>query len=130
MLTMTNREVIADLYRAFIEEDPAPVLAAFNENSVWTESGNTARSGVFRGVAEIALHALHCKKLTDGTMGTEVQEILVGERFVVVVERALALRNGTSLNMLCNTVYEMADGVIAQVQVLPYDPEAWNEFWS
>lgn len=127
---MTNRNLIANLYQAFIDEDPEPVLAAFTEDSVWTESGNTERSGVFRGVTEIAQHALDCKKLTDNTMGTEVLDILVGERYVVVVERSLALRNGTSLNMLCNTVCEMAGSVIAHVHVLPYDPDAWNAFWS
>jgi ketosteroid isomerase-like protein len=127
---MTNHHVIADLYKSFLNDDPEPALAAFGDDSVWVEPGDNARSGVFRGVVEIARHAIECKRLTDGTWGTDVVEIVGGDKYVIVVERSLALRNGTSLNMVVNTVYEMTDGVVKEVRVLPYDCEAWNEFWS
>jgi ketosteroid isomerase-like protein len=127
---MSNRRVIADLYKSFLNDDPEPALAAFNDDSVWVESGDNERSGVFRGVVEIAQHAIHCQMLTDGTWGTDVVEIGGGDSCVIVIERSLALRNGTSLNMLVNTVYEMADGVVKEVRVLPYDAATWNTFWS
>ncbi len=127
---MSNRQVIADLYKSFLNDNPEPALAAFNDDSAWVEPGDNERSGVFRGVVEIAQHAIHCAKLTDGTWGTDVVEIIGGDEFVVVVERSLALRNGTSLNMLVNTVYEMADGVVKEVRVLPYDCDTWDAFWS
>ena len=130
MTSASNRKIIADLYESFVIDDPNPVLTAFNDDSVWTEPGSNARAGVFRGVAEITEHAAHCRSLTDGTIGTDVLEILAGERFVVVVERALALRNGTTLNMLCNDLYELADGVVTQFRIVPFDPPAWNAFWS
>jgi ketosteroid isomerase-like protein len=130
MQNMSNRQVIADLYKSFLNDDPEPALAAFNDDSVWVDTGDNERSGVYRGVVEIAQHALNCRRLTDGTWGTDVLEMLGGERFVVVVERALALRNGTSLNMMVNTVYAMTDGVINEIRVLPYDTETWNAFWS
>jgi hypothetical protein len=59
-----------------------------------------------------------------------VLEIVGGDKFVIVVERSLALRNGTSLNMLVNTVYEMSGGVVKEIRVLPYDCDVWNAFWS
>jgi uncharacterized protein len=127
---MSNRQVIVDVYKAFLTGDPVPALAAFNDASVWIEPGDNERSGVYRGVVEIAKHTLNCSDLTDGTFGTDVIEILDGEQFVVVVERMLALRNGTSLNMVVNTVFEMTNGVVTEMRVLPYDCEAWNEFWS
>jgi ketosteroid isomerase-like protein len=127
---MSNRQVIADLYKSFLNDDPEPALAAFNDESVWVDTGDNERSGVYRGVVEIAQHAIHCRKLTDGTWGTDVLEMLAGDRFVVVVERALALRNGRSLNMMVNTVYEMTNGVVNQLRVLPYDPQEWDAFWS
>jgi hypothetical protein len=127
---MSNRQVIADLYKSFLNDDPEPALAAFDDQSVWVEVGDNERSGVFRGVVEIAQHAINCGKLTDDTWGTDVLEIVGGDRFVIVVERSLALRNGTSLNMLVNTVYEMSGGVVKEIRVLPYDCDAWNAFWS
>jgi ketosteroid isomerase-like protein len=127
---MSNRQVIADLYKSFLNDDPEPALAAFDDQSIWVEVGDNERSGVFRGVVEIAQHAINCSKLTDDTWGTDVLEIVGGDRFVIVVERSLALRNGTSLNMLVNTVYEMSGGVVKEIRVLPYDCDAWNAFWS
>jgi ketosteroid isomerase-like protein len=126
----SNRQAIADLYDSFLSGDPAPALAAFSDRSVWIEPGDNARSGIYRGPQEIAEHTVKCREMTDGTWGTDVLEIVGGDRFVIVVERALALRNGTALNMICNTVYEMTNGVVCEMRVLPYDGDAWNEFWS
>jgi ketosteroid isomerase-like protein len=126
----SNREIIADLYRSFVSDDPNPMLAAFNDDSIWVEAGTNLRSGVYSGVSEIVRHSVDCRSLTDATIGTDVLEILAGERFVVVVERALALRNGTTLNMLCNDVFEMADGAVTHFRILPFDPGAWDAFWS
>jgi|KBSSwiStaDraftv2_1062776.scaffolds.fasta_scaffold03399_12 ketosteroid isomerase-like protein len=128
--TKTNRQAIEDLYASFEDHDRGPAYACFTDDTVWEEPAGNERSGVFRGVVEIALHAIHCRKLTDSTFGSEVLEILVGMRYVVVVERALGLRNGMALNMLVNTVFEMTDGVIHKVRVLPFDCQKWNEFWS
>ena len=119
---------IVDLYKSFLAD--ALVLTPFNHDSVWIETGDNVRSGIFRGQAEIGEHSLHCRQMTDGTLGTDVLEVLGGHNFVVVVERALALRNGTSLNMLCNTVFEIANGSIAEMRKLPFDPMVWDEFWS
>ncbi len=130
MSATSNRKAIAALYESFLNHDRTPAMAAFTDDTIWDEPDGNERSGQFRGVVEIALHAIHCRKLTDSTFGTDVLEILAGERHVVVIERSLALRNGTSLNMLVNTVYEMQDGIISKVRILPYDPEQWNEFWS
>ena len=91
MQNMSNRQVIADLYKSFLNHDPEPALATFNDDSVWVEPGDNERSGVFRGVVEIAQHAIHCKELTDGTWGTDVVEIVGGDTCVIVVERSLAL---------------------------------------
>jgi ketosteroid isomerase-like protein len=128
--SMTNRQVIEDLYKSFLTRDPEPALAAFTDESIWVEPGDNARAGVYRGVVEIAQHAEHCHQLCDGNWGTDVLETVVGDRYVVVVERALALRNGESMNMLVNTVYEMKNGVIISLNVLPYDCAEWNTFWS
>jgi ketosteroid isomerase-like protein len=68
--------------------------------------------------------------LTDGTIATKVKEILSGENYVAVVERATAKRKGGVLDMDCCSVYTMRDGKIAELRVLPFDAAAWDEFWS
>jgi hypothetical protein len=69
-------------------------------------------------------------ELTNGTLATEVQEIVGGEQYVVVVERATAERNGRSLDMLCATSYQMVDGMVAEIRVLPFDSQEWQRFWE
>jgi hypothetical protein len=69
-------------------------------------------------------------ELTDGTLATEVQEIVGGAQYVVAIERATAQRNGRSLDMLCATSYQIADGVVAEMQVLPFDSQEWQRFWE
>jgi hypothetical protein len=32
--------------------------------------------------------------------------------------------------MVVNTVFEMTDGIIHKVRILPFDPVEWNIFWS
>lgn len=31
---------------------------------------------------------------------------------------------------MCATVYEMADGAVAEIRVLPFDATVWEDFWS
>jgi ketosteroid isomerase-like protein len=127
---MTNGKAIANLYGSFLTRDPGPALAVFNDDSIWIEPGDNLRSGTYRGLAEIVKHADHCKEMVDGNWGTDVLEMLPGNRYVVVVEKALALRNGTSLNMVVNTIYEMPNGIVTSFRSLPFDPDEWDAFWA
>jgi ketosteroid isomerase-like protein len=102
----------------------------FNDQSVWVESGNNVRSGVFRGPQAIAEHTMSCMRLTDGPWGTAVQEMVGGDTYVIVVERARGQRNGKSLETMCCTMYEMADGAVAEMRVLPFNAKVWDDFWS
>jgi ketosteroid isomerase-like protein len=130
MESTSNLQVIVDLYAAFTTGNAAAMSRPFNDQSVWVEPGNNTRSGVFRGPQAIAEHTTNCMQLTDGTWGTDVQEIVGGDRYVIVVERALGQRNGKSLGMMCCTMYEMADGAVAEMRVLPFDAQVWDDFWS
>jgi ketosteroid isomerase-like protein len=128
--TRSNRQVIADAYQGIFEGDPDRSAVAFTDDSVWVHRDGNAISGNYRGAAEILAHTTNCWKMTDGTLRTEVLEILGGERFVVVIERLRAVRNGISLDTLINTVFEMTDGTVTTMRTLPTDVEVWNAFWA
>lgn len=130
MASKSNLQVILDLYAAFDTGDSEAMSRPFTDESVWVEPGNNLRSGVFRGQQGIFGHTMNCMELTGGTWATEVKEVVGGERHVVVLERALGQRNGKSLEMPCATVYDMVDGAITEMRVLPFDSEVWQDFWS
>jgi uncharacterized protein len=99
-------------------------------DSVWDEAGRNQRTGVYRGKEAILEDAMQLAVLTDGTIATTVKEILPGADHVAVLERATAKRNGRVLDMDCCSVYTLRDGKIAELHVLPFDADGWDEFWS
>jgi ketosteroid isomerase-like protein len=125
-----NHKMIQDLYDAYVSADLESILEPFNDESVWIELGENQRTGVFHGATGLLEHAMRSQELTDGTLTTEVQEIVGGEKYVVVIERATAQRDDRSLNMLCATTYQITDGTIAEVRVLPFDSQEWQRFWA
>jgi ketosteroid isomerase-like protein len=125
-----NLKLIQDLYGAYISGDLEAARRPFNDQSVWIELGDNQRTGVFRGATGLLERSMRNLELTDGTLTTEVQDIVGGEKYVVVVERASAQRNGRVLDMLCASSYQMADGMVAEVRVLPFDSQEWQRFWE
>jgi len=126
----TNHEVIQQLYGAYTSGDLEAIRRPFNDQSVWIELGDNQRTGVFHGATGLLEHSMRNLELTDGTLTTEVQEIVGGDQYVVVVERATAERNGRSLDMLCATSYHMVDGMVGEMRVLPFDSQEWQRFWE
>lgn len=124
-----NAQVIDGLYQAYVTGDLA-AFDAYTEDSVWDEVGRNERSGVYRGKEAILEHARQLATLTDGTIATKVKEILPGDSYVAVLERATARRKGRVLDMDCCSVYTVREGKIAELRVLPFDAAAWDEFWS
>jgi ketosteroid isomerase-like protein len=53
MASISNLQVIVDLYASFATGDAAAMSRPFNDESVWVESDNNVRSGAFRGVQAI-----------------------------------------------------------------------------
>jgi ketosteroid isomerase-like protein len=125
-----NVALIQDLYGAYISGDLEAILRPFNDQSVWIELGENQRTGVFRGATGLLEHSMQNLELTDGTLATEVQEIVGGEKYVVVIERATAQRAGRALDVLCATSFHMADGVVAEIRVLPFDSQECQRFWE
>jgi len=125
-----NHKLIADLYAAYLSGDLESILRPFNDGSTWIEVGDHQRAGVYRGATGLLEHTRRIQELTAGTLTTEVQEIVGGDKYVVVIERATAQREGRSLDLLCATAYQIVDGTVAEVQVLPFDSQEWQRFWE
>jgi uncharacterized protein len=124
-----NARVIDALYKAYVTGDLA-AFDAYTDDSVWHELGRNERTGVYKGMQAIIEHGMQLAVLTDGTIATKVIEILPGDDHVAVLEHATAQRKGLTLDMDCCTVYHLHDGKIAEMNVLPFDAAAWDEFWS
>jgi ketosteroid isomerase-like protein len=75
-----NVALIQDLYGAYISGDLEAILRPFNDQSVWIELGENQRTGVFRGATGLLEHSMQNLELTDGTLATEVQEIVGGSQ--------------------------------------------------
>lgn len=125
----TNARVIEAVYDAYVTGDLS-AFDAYTDDSVWRELGDNERSGVYQGMQAIVEHGMQLAVLTDGTIATQVKAILPGDEYVAVIERATAKRKDRVLDMDCCSVYTLRDAKIAELNVLPFDAAAWNEFWS
>jgi ketosteroid isomerase-like protein len=124
-----NARVIDALYQAYVTGDLA-AFDAYTDDSVWHEQGRNERTGVYKGMQAIIEHGMQLAALTDGTIATQVIEILPGDDHVAVLEHATAKRKGRALDMGRCTVYHLHEGKIIAMNVLPFDAAAWDEFWS
>ncbi|MDT5335261.1 MAG: uncharacterized protein QOD90_766 [Mycobacterium sp.] len=124
-----NMGLIQEVYGAYTTCDLNAITRPHNDRSVWVEAGDSQRTGVFRGATAILDHAMQNQELTDGTLAAEVQDIVGGEKSVVV-ERTTAQRADRKLDMLCATTYLMSDGMVAELRVLPFDSPEWQRFWE
>jgi ketosteroid isomerase-like protein len=97
MDTRTNSQVINELYDAYVTGNIA-AFDIYTEDSVWVEVGRNKRTGVYRGKQAIREHAMQLAVLTDGTIATNVTEILPGNDHVAVLERAT--RNETAVSWI------------------------------
>jgi ketosteroid isomerase-like protein len=91
-----NGQVIQAVYQAYAAGDITAVNS-YTDDAQWIEVGKSKRSGVYRGKQEIIEHAMQLAILTDGTIATNVTDILTGGEHVGV---GASPQSGTEANSI------------------------------
>jgi hypothetical protein len=87
-------------------------------------------AGTYRGRAEIFRFLARLPKLTDGTYGSRLIDVLASERRAAALYRAFGTREGRTLDIDQLLLFTLADGLVTEVLALPNDPLAFEEFWG
>jgi hypothetical protein len=87
-------------------------------------------SGTYRGRAEIFRFLARLPKLTSGTYGSRLIDVLASEERAAGLYRASGEREGRTIDIDQLLLFTIADGLVTEVLALPSDPVTFDAFWS
>ncbi|MDQ3725856.1 MAG: nuclear transport factor 2 family protein [Actinomycetota bacterium] len=125
-----NAQLLRRLFDAFAAGDRETVVAGFAEDVVWRTPGSSELAGEYVGRDAVLAQLGRSHQLTEGTYRIEVEEIMSGDRHATVLYRGTGSRNDRRLDLRHLALYEIAEGAIRNVWVVPLDQRAFDEFWA
>jgi ketosteroid isomerase-like protein len=125
-----NEAIVRSIFSAFARKEGFALRGLFAEDAVWTVPGSGVMAGVFRGREEIFRFLSRLPKQTDGTYGSELQDVLASDERAAALYRARGTRHGRTLELDQVLLFRIEDGLVREVLALPSDPAAFEEFWS
>ena len=127
---MDNVERTRQGFRAFSEGDAATIIELLDEDIVWRIPGRNEVAGTYVG-REAALAVLRrAAELTGGTYRADLHWAVADEEHVVAAYRASGRRGDLTLEIDQALVVRVADGRWVEVDAVPFDQHAFDEFWS
>ena len=87
-------------------------------------------AGTYRGRTEIFRFLANLPKLTNGTYGSRLLDVLASEERAAALYRAFGEREGRSLDIDQLLLFTIRDGLVTEVLALPNDAPAFEAFWG
>ena len=87
-------------------------------------------AGTYHGRAEIFRFLANLPKLTNGTYGSRLLDVLASEERAAALYRAFGEREGRSLDIDQLLLFTIRDGLVTEVLALPNDAPAFEAFWG
>jgi ketosteroid isomerase-like protein len=116
---------IREGFAAFSRGDLAAVRATMAPDCVWTNAGNGAIAGEYRGWDEIVAMLGSLIALTDGTFAMDLLSTLGDGRHAVAVYDATSTVKGIEATMRFAFIEQLdAQGLATSIQVMAYDQAA------
>jgi hypothetical protein len=87
-------------------------------------------SGTYRGRAEIFRFLARLPKLTGGTYGSRLIDVLASEERAAGLYRAVGEREGRTIDLEQLLLFTIDDGLVTEVSAFPSDPGTFDAFWA
>jgi len=87
-------------------------------------------AGTYAGRTEIFRFLGSLPRLTEGTYGSHLIDVLVSDERAAALYRAVGQRAGRALDIDQILLFTIRDGLVTEVLALPNDPLAFEEFWG
>ena len=87
-------------------------------------------SGTYSGRAEIFRFLARLPKLTNGTYGSRLIDVLTSGERAAGLYRASGERDGRTIDIDQLLLFTIADSLVTEVLALPSDPVTFDAFWS
>ena len=125
-----NEELVRTIFDAFARKEGFALRGLFAEDAVWTVPGRGVMAGVYRGREEIFRFLALLPKETDGTYGSELEDVLASDERAAALYLARGTRRGRTLELDQVLLFGIEDGLVREVLALPSDPDAFETFWA
>ena len=125
-----NEALVRQIFDAFARKQGFSLRDCFAEDAVWHVPGESVMAGTYRGRSEIFRFLTRLPKLTDGTYGSRLIDVLASDERAAALYRAFGEREGRSLDIDQLLLFTIRDGLVTEVLALPNDPAAFEEFWA
>ena len=118
------------IFDAFARKEGFALRDCFAENAVWRVPGAGVMAGTYRGRTEIFRFLARLPKLTDGTYGSRLLDVLASEQRAAGLYRASGERGGRTIDLDQLLLFTIEDGLVTEVLALPTDPVTFDAFWA
>ena len=117
-------------FQAFVDRDMATIADLLREDIVWRVPGRSILAGEHGGRDAVLAFLGRAVALTGGTYSTELRWAVGDDERVVAAYRATGERDGRILDLEQLLVCRVEDGRWVEVDALPTDLYAFDEFWA
>jgi hypothetical protein len=107
-------------YAAFLVGDMETVSSLMTDDFVWHQPGNNPLSGEYKGKDHVFDFFAQLAKLTEGTLGLDVHDVLANDEHVVVLTEG-SWDKPTRFRGRSVETWHMRDGKATEVWVLNED---------
>ena len=125
-----NEALVRRIFDAFARKDGFSLRDVFAPDCVWMVPGRGVMAGVYRGREEIFRFLARLPKLTNGTYGSRLIDVLASDERAAGLYRASGEREGRRLELDQLLLFTIRDGRVSTVLALPSDPETFDAFWA
>lgn len=125
-----NAALVSRIFDAFARREGFALRGLFAEDAVWVVPGRGVMAGTYRGRDEIFRFLARLPRETDGTYGSELEDVLASDEHAAALYRASGRRRGRQLELEQVLLFRIVDGAVQEVLALPSDPEAFEAFWA
>jgi len=115
--------------RFYAGGDQAPIGAMLSDDVTWHVPGHSALAGDYRGRDEVLRYFAHRRELAGPTFRIEVRGVLADDERVVILAGGEVSHDGKTFTWRTVVVFRMAQGIIAECWMFPYDQHTFDNIW-
>ena len=125
-----NAALVRRIFDAFARKQGFALRDCFAEDAIWHVPGDNVMAGTYRGRAEIFRFLARLPKLTAGTYGSRLIDVLASDGRAAGLYRAFGERDGRTIDIDQLLLFTIDGGLVTEVLALPSDPVTFDAFWG
>jgi uncharacterized protein len=111
-------------------DEQGPVGAMLSDDVTWHVPGRSAIAGDYRGRDEVLRYFARRRELANATFRIDVHGVLADDQRAVILASGEVDHDGETFAWGTVGIFRIANGVISECWVVPYDQHTFDDIWS